>query len=82
MAIVVQVGGQVADYMRRRGITSTTSVRKICTGGGTFKKSFEVCHEKTGLKLFVIVISKEGSARAHPSFGMTQTSQVLTLLTS
>ena len=34
MAIVVQVGGQVADYMRRRGITSTTSVRKICTGGG------------------------------------------------
>ncbi len=34
---------------------------------------FDACHEKTDLKVFVVVIPKEGWARAHPSFGMTPT---------
>ncbi len=36
-------------------------------------------HGKTDLKVFVVVIPKEG---AHSSFGMTSTFQNLTLLTS
>ena len=34
MAIVVQVGGHLADYVRRRGILSTTATRKVTTSGG------------------------------------------------
>ena len=37
----------------------------------------DMCHEKTDLKVFVVVIPKEGwvrvAAHAHPSFGMTPT---------
>ena len=41
---------------------------------------YDARHEKIDLKVFVVVIPKEG--RAHPSFGMTPTFQSLTLLTS
>ena len=42
----------------------------------------DMCHEKTDLKVFVVVIPKEGWAPIDPSFGMTLTFQNLTLLTS
>ncbi|KAH3890380.1 hypothetical protein DPMN_014460 [Dreissena polymorpha] len=34
MAIIVPIGGQIADFLRRRGILSTTVVRKIFNCGG------------------------------------------------
>ncbi len=46
--------------------------------------AYDARHEKTDLKIFVVVTPKEGWARpcAHPSFGLTLTFQTLTLLTS
>ncbi len=35
-------------------------------------RQYELCHEKTDLKIFVIVIPKDGLA-GNPSFGMTTT---------
>ena len=37
------------------------------------RQSYDMHHEKTDLKVFVVVIPKEGWARVHPSFGMTPT---------
>ncbi len=34
MTIVVPIGGQLADHLRRNGILTTTSVRKIFNCGG------------------------------------------------
>ncbi len=45
----------------------------------------EVCHKKIDLKVFVVVLPKEGWARmatrAHPSFGITTTFKVCFLVT-
>jgi len=35
MAIIVPIGGFMADFLRRRGILSTTVVRKLFNCGGT-----------------------------------------------
>ena len=38
--------------------------------------AYEICHTKTGLKIFIVVIPKEGLSGpglAKPSFGMTPT---------
>ena len=34
MAIMVLVGGQIADYLRSRNIMTTTTVRKVMNCGG------------------------------------------------
>lgn len=34
MTIIVPIGGQLADYLRRKNILSTTTVRKIMNCGG------------------------------------------------
>lgn len=36
MAIIVPIGGQIADFLRTRGILSTTVVRKVFNCGGMY----------------------------------------------
>ena len=40
-----------------------------------YTQTIELCHGKTDLKIFVIVIPKEGLAGANPSFRMTPTTR-------
>ncbi len=42
MAVVVQLGGHLADGLRRRGILSTTATRKATTSGGEGREEFGV----------------------------------------
>ena len=38
MAFIVPIGGFLADYLRRRGILSTTIVRKMFNCGGKYQQ--------------------------------------------
>ena len=51
-----------------------------CGDMAWMSKTYDMRHEKTDLKVFVVVIPKDGCA--HPSFGMAPPFQNLTLLTS
>jgi MFS transporter, ACS family, solute carrier family 17 (sodium-dependent inorganic phosphate cotransporter), member 6/7/8 len=54
MTIIVPFGGMLADYIRKQGILSTTTVRKLFNCGGFGMEGFfflVVAHSKTAVSL-------------------------------